>query len=561
MKKSNVVRDLISSTVIVCLFATFFFAKNISATNYVSQSKSILETTSNEIKTPSLLKKSAENSRYFADRTGKPVYLTGPHTWNCIQDFDVNPNIKLDYNKYMDWMESHGTNFLRGWIWEEASYIADSKRTVEPLPYARSGPGTALDGLPKYDLNKFNQAYFDRLRSRIIEAGKHGIYVSIMLTNNVSVLNKGWNGNPYNANNNINGIGGSQDVAQDHLVYTMQYPEVVKCHEKFAEKVIDTVNDLENVLYEIGNEHVAASCSWQYHMVNYIKQYESTKKLQHPVGITSSGGRPDALTNKQLFDSPADWISPREEPAMLYRTSPVASDGTKVVITDTDHLWGQGGDINWVWKSFVRGLNPIFMDNAPSYGYTDDWEPIRKNMAYARAYAERINLEKAIPRADLVSSKYCLADFGHEYLVYLPVEKEVTVDLGVKKSNFSIEWMDPLNGVCTSDNILASNKTTFASPYTGSAVLYLKNTDDVATTIAEIDRPDILIFPNPCNNAITIKSIRANSKITIFDMNGKLILNNQSSNNQIDIRHLQPGIYTVKINDNNEIVTRKFIKQ
>ena len=45
-----------------------------------------------------------------------------------------------------------------------------------------------------------------------------------------------------------------------------------------------------------------------------------------------------------------------------YQIDPPAADGRKVILTDTDHLWGIGGDVAWVWKSFLRGLNPIFMD-------------------------------------------------------------------------------------------------------------------------------------------------------------------------------------------------------
>jgi hypothetical protein len=49
------------------------------------------------------------------------------------------------------------------------------------FPWPRTGPGTALDGNPKFDLSKLEQGYFDRLRQRVIEAGDRGIYVSIML--------------------------------------------------------------------------------------------------------------------------------------------------------------------------------------------------------------------------------------------------------------------------------------------------------------------------------------------------------------------------------------------
>ena len=50
-----------------------------------------------------------------------------------------------------------------------------------PQPWLRTGTGTALDGLPKFDFNQFNQEYFDRLRDRVEAAGDRGIYTSVML--------------------------------------------------------------------------------------------------------------------------------------------------------------------------------------------------------------------------------------------------------------------------------------------------------------------------------------------------------------------------------------------
>ena len=62
---------------------------------------------------------------------------------------------------------------------------------------------------------------------------------------------------------------------------------------------------------------------------------EKKKPKQHPVGMTFQykGG-----SNKTLFDGPADWVSPNPEGG--YRDNPPASGGQKVVVTDSDHLWG-----------------------------------------------------------------------------------------------------------------------------------------------------------------------------------------------------------------------------
>ena len=103
-------------------------------------------------------------------------------------------------------------------------------------------------------------------------------------------------------------------------------------------KVTDTVNDFDNVLYEISNEDHPPPTEWQYHIIRFIKEYEKTKPEQHPVGMTFQhrGG-----SNQTLSDSPADWISPNREGR--YRDNPPAADGRKVIVTDTDHLWVIGG--------------------------------------------------------------------------------------------------------------------------------------------------------------------------------------------------------------------------
>ena len=79
-----------------------------------------------------------------------------------------------------------------------------------------------------------------------------------------------------------------------------------------------------------------------------------------------------------------------------FRDDPRAWEGKKVSLLDTDHVWGIGGNRAWVWKSLVRGHNPLFMD--PYDGtilgkpYDPQWEPVRRNLGYALRYARRVNL-------------------------------------------------------------------------------------------------------------------------------------------------------------------------
>jgi hypothetical protein len=103
-------------------------------------------------------------------------------------------------------------------------------------------------------------------------------------------------------------------------------------------KVIGTVNDLDNVLYEITNETALWSEDWQYHMIRFIQEYEATKPKRHPVGITAfDSGREGAMA--ALLGSPADWISPQDDgTGGDYCEEPPAADGRKVILSDTDHL-------------------------------------------------------------------------------------------------------------------------------------------------------------------------------------------------------------------------------
>ena len=426
-----------------------------------------------------------ENPRYFCDGNGQVIYLTGSHTWNNLVDMSSDSSPAFDFEAYLEWMESYNHNFIRLWAWELLNWDTRGNREddakvhfVSPHPWARTGPGKAFDGLPKFDLDRFDEEYFRRLRNRISAAQKRGIYVSVMLFEGwgMQFSPDAWRNHPFHPDNNINGIDG--DVNGDGMgleIHTLVDSQITALQESYVTKVIDTVNDFDNVLYEISNENHPPSTPWQYHMIRYIKAVEKNRKNQHPVGMTFQyrGG-----SNETLFKSPADWISPNAEGG--YRDDPPAADGRKVVITDTDHLWGIGGNHKWVWKSFTRGMNVLFMDPYDGLvlkkSYDPEWaEPLRKSLGYARAYALRMNLIDMKPE-NLASSHYCLANRGEEYLVYLPDSTHVQVDLKDVTGSVEVEWFDPVTGDrIEGEPVAGGTACTFESPFESEdAVLYLK---------------------------------------------------------------------------------------
>jgi hypothetical protein len=477
---------------------------------------------------PGPLVVSEANPRYFSvGHGGKVVYLTGSHINNNFHDgmgFGADcpdqPE-QFDYNAYLDFLGAHGHNFIRCWRWEQfRGYLpgADVHFCMTPQPWPRTGPGRAGDGRSKFDLAKFDDAYFYRLRDRVIAAGDRGIYASIMFFEGFSLhltaTPDNIEGHPFHAANNVNGIAIGSIV--DYQVRPLD-PRVQALQEAYIRKVIDTVHDLPNVLYEVANESsgqqadsvempdgstietpIGDSTEWQYWVIEFVKQYERQKGYdQHPVGMTFQYPVPDqSEANDPLWSSPADWISPGFDDGPVpgnsrWLSDPPAGDGHKVVLSDTDHYSPFTADAMWAWKSFLRGHNPILYDlgimdvahppdsslGVPSY---ESYEPARRAMGDTLRFARRINLVGLQPRGDLSSTRYALADPGREYLVLQPDETtdEFTVELDA--GTYTVEWFNVNNREkAMADPVTAKTpgKTGFHSPFkgTGPAVLYLRS--------------------------------------------------------------------------------------
>jgi hypothetical protein len=450
------------------------------------------------------LRISTVNGRYFTDGTGKAIYLTGSHSWGALQDCGhgvdaplstANPPPAFDYNAYLNLLQANNHNFIRLWQWElpKTVYSPGLFYYTRPHPWLRSGAGTANDGMPKFDLNRLDQAYFDRLRARVIAARDRGIYVGIMLFEGwwYSGVPASWQWHPFHASNNVNGINGDANGnGNGEETHTNQIPAVLAVQRAYVRKVIDTVNDLDNVLYEIANESTASgSRQWQYDMINFVKAHQAGKPKKHVVGMTAPGYGGSGA-NDSLWSSPADWISLGFITARygdvtdpLISNPPVVSSD-KVNISDTDHL-GWHCFVNnptftrtWVWKSFLRGHNTILMEDFKS---NSGWIAGRAAMGHTHTYANKMNLVAMTPQNGLTSTSYCLANVGQEYLVYQAGSGAFSVNLSAK--TYTFEWFNPATGTIagTGSVTAGGGNQTFTPPFSGTAVLYLKASGGTGT--------------------------------------------------------------------------------
>jgi hypothetical protein len=445
----------------------------------------------------------ASNPRWFSDGSGKAIFLSGSHTWNTFQDTDQSASpAAFDFNGYVSFLKSHGQNVTILWKKDLPTYCswgAGGTWQMAPFPWQRTGgsSGTQLasDGRKAFDLSLFDQSYFDRLRARAVQLQQNGIYAIIELFDGLGLAaNRCANdGYPFSVGNNVNGIsdgGGTNSMTMTAANAITNYQDA------YAQKVIDTLNDLPNVLWEVSEEAPDNSTWWQNHMISLIHTYEAGKPLQHPVGFPTLNV--SGATDTTLYNSNADWVAP------VARISPTSSCGSgtpacKVNINDSDHsyfgMWNDSAQTNrnYLWENFENGNSVIFMDpyfiywssgsrnlcqnpvNGVCNAVDTRWDNLRNNMGAMVSYANRMNLATMTPQPVLSSTGYCLANAGSEYLVYEPgTSGSLTVT--VTPATYAFEWFDPssLSVVSTGTVAVSSGNQSFTKPFSGDAVLYLK---------------------------------------------------------------------------------------
>lgn len=482
-----------------------------------------------------VLRVSSVNPRYFTNDCGKAIYLAGSHTWNNFPDMDDQyppENAPFDYDHYMDFLDQYNMNLVRLWVWETPwpdDAVSYPRRVwASPQPWLRTGPGTDYAGLPKFDLTKWNQAYFDRLRARVSQAQARGKYVDVLLFDGLEVRSlQGKYSHPFNGINNINGISVNGALTN---INTLTIPAITAIQEEYVRRVIDSVNDFDGIFYEICNETSATFATpWQYHMIQYVRQYESTKPKQHLVGMSYQADGVDA----DLFNSGADWISPGIE--NNYLNDPPANNGSKIIINDSDHLGGSSvGSRSWVWKCFTRGLHVLFMDRydlpwSITNGPIPNALEIRQAMGNTVTFSQRMDLLHTTPSGSLSSTGYALAN-ASECLVYSTSSSSFTVNLQSYAGQLQVEWFSPLAQQTVMAGTVSGGATrTFQPPFSGDAVLYLAPPDLSAVAPSS---PEIGAFslheptPNPANPISTIRyelPFATHVRIAVYDLSGRLV--------------------------------------
>ena len=129
------------------------------------------------------------------------------------------------------------------------------------------------------------------------------------------------------------------------------------------------------------------------------------------------------------------------------------------------------------------------------------------------------------------------------------------------------------NGVAVYENILPQEDiiyTVNASGYNTSLGAVTVVDSDVEeevmmylpTAVDQTQKAEVSIHPNPASEKVYIKSTASVTKVQIFNITGKLMLEKTSGmEGEIDISDLENGVYIMIIHTETEVITKKIIKK
>jgi len=446
----------------------------------------------------------ASNPRWLADGAGNAVFLAGSHTWNNLQDWGANASPRpFDFPSYVSTLKAHGHNFTILWRTELPKFCnlpttatTPPDFTVAQHPWQRTGPGLADDGGPKFDLSKFDQSFFDRLRARAVQLNDAGIYAGVYFFTGewLNVFRCAGDGHPLTGTNNVNSIEDGGGVGS----MMMSAPNAITAvQDALVEKMIDTLNDLPNILWLVSEESPQNATWWNDHLINHARAYQASKPLQHPIGFGVPLNSPDAA----VINSDADWVAIVSK---VFTDTP-CGNGTpacKIVMNDSDHsyfrMWNDSAQVNrnFAWENFLSGNSVSFMDpytvfypregrnqcvnpvNAICDAPDARWKNFRDNLGYMVKYANRMNLAQMTAQPSLASTGWALAHATAsqaEYLVYQPGSGAFTVNLSATTQVLNVEWLNPSTGAVTIGPQVTggSSAQPFTPPFSGDAVLYI----------------------------------------------------------------------------------------
>ncbi len=460
------------------------------------------------------------NPHYFQYK-GKPVLLitSGEHYGAVI-------NRDFDYKKYLHTLAEDGLNLTRifcGTYVEHPGSFGITNNTLAPpaesflAPWKRTNVEGNMGGGTKFDLDRWEPAYFSRLKGFLALASELDIIVEVTLFSSI-YSDESWTHCPLYHENNINH---TADVIARRKVHTPGNGNLMASQEKFVRKLVTELKDFENIYYEIQNEpwadnsdeyfainpndsatHLywrrradlpnAPANAWQKKIGELIAATESNFEHRHLIAQNfCSFMYPIREVNEYVSILNFHYALPQAVEYNYGYNLPVSFDedgfcgpGERRYRENAWNFILAGGAVyNNLDYSFFVGYEDGTLDNdAPGFGS----QALRDQLAFLKEFMEGFDFIRLKPARHLVrlapgTVPQILANEGKEYAVYLYGGSQCDLQLYLPPGRYKATWLNPVRFMIekTGEFTHGGEVKTLPSPvYDGDIALKIKRIDE-----------------------------------------------------------------------------------
>jgi hypothetical protein len=414
------------------------------------------------------------NTHYFLFRDKPTILITSGEHYGAVMNMD------FDYVKYLDELHSYKLNLTRlfsGVYCESPTSFNIEKNTLAPAPnrficpWARSSESGYANSGNKFDLTKWDEAYFKRLKDFISQAGKRGIVVEVVLFCPY-YGDEQWELSPIKINNNVNGIGDLQRT--DSL--TMKNSDMIAVHDAMTRKIVTELKDFDNIYYEICNEPYfgGVTLDWQYHIASVIADTEKDFLHKHLIAQNINNGsekveNPNPLVSIFNFH----YATPPDTVGLNY--------GLNKVIGDDETGFRGIEDVHYrteAWEFIIAGggtysnLDYSFtVDNEDGTFVMPPKQPggggrlLRSQLKILKDFIHGFDFVKMSPNNQIIkevipsdASVRVLAEINKSYAIYVKGGSKVEITLEIPDGNYTAEWLDTKTGMVNVTQNLANKE-------------------------------------------------------------------------------------------------------
>jgi hypothetical protein len=401
-------------------------------------------------------------------------------------------NEDFDYRLYLKTLESEGLNYTRlfggSYVEVPQKSFGIQRNDLAPLPgrfiapWKRSDTPGYAGGGNKFDLDKWNPQYFDRLHSFLTEASKHGIVVEITLFSS-QYGEAQWALSVFNPVNNT-----SQARPVDwKKVHTLEDGDILPYQERYVRKLVEEVNTFPNVFFEIQNEpwsdrpefanvvnpylfppardrfpnsiEVAdgPSIAWQTRVAKWITDEEASLPNKHLIA-----------QNDCDFGLPVHDVIPGASIVNFHYAFPQAASENqgidKVIAYDETGFLGRddGTYLRQAWNFILSGGGTFgALDYSFTVGHEDGTDtapngPGGGSAAFRRQLGILSNFVKGLPLAEMAPDFHIVKNAGGTYpralssgsvyAIYFDGDGPAEAALNLPDGEYSGEWLDTKTG-------------------------------------------------------------------------------------------------------------------